>query len=133
MSYIFDGMEIPGAKVPTPHERLLKILMSPELGNSDKITLLFSIISPWNSTGPHTHSSDEIMYVASGRGEARVRDEKKELCKDFIIFAPRLVEHELKNTGDETLKLICIYVPPLKPTGYFEEAIKKAKEHLQSL
>lgn len=131
MKYVFDGMEVPGAKVPAPNERVLKVLLSPEIGNTEKLTLLFSIISPGKTTGLHTHDVDEIMYVATGRGECIVGEEKGKLREDTVLFAPKLVKHEVKNTVDETLKLICFYVPPMKPTGYFAEAISIAKEYFK--
>lgn len=131
MKYVLDGMNVPGVKVPTPNERILKVLLSPELGNTDKLTLLFSIISPGNTTGLHTHEVDEIMYVAVGRGECIVGEEKSEIKEDIVLYAPRLVKHEVKNTGDETLKLVCFYAPPMKPAGYFAEAINKAKEYFK--
>jgi mannose-6-phosphate isomerase-like protein (cupin superfamily) len=133
MKYIFDSMEVPGAKVPAPNERVLKVLLSPELGSTDKFTLLFSIISPGNTTGLHTHDVDEIMYVVTGRGECIVGEEKGELKEDTVLFAPKLVKHEVKNVGDETLKLVCFYVPPMKPAGYFAEATNKAKEYFKGL
>jgi len=133
VKYIWDGIKVNGVKVPSPHERVLKIMLSPEIGNTDKCTVLFSIINPENGTGSHTHSSDEIMYVASGRGTAKVGNETTELREDIVIFAPKNVEHYVQNTGNETLKLICFYVPPLKPAGYFEEAISKAKEYFKNL
>jgi mannose-6-phosphate isomerase-like protein (cupin superfamily) len=133
MRYIFDGMDVPGVRVPTPNERLLKILLSPELGDTDKCTLLYSIISPKNGTGPHVHDSDEIMCVVTGRGEGSVGEEKSQFREGTIIFAPKNVKHEVKNSGDETLKLVCVYIPALKPSGYFAEAINKAKEHSKSL
>jgi mannose-6-phosphate isomerase-like protein (cupin superfamily) len=133
LNYIIEGMKVTGIKVPSPHERLLKILLSPELGNTDEFTVLFSIISPGNFTGLHTHNSDEVMYVATGRGEGVVGEEKAELKEDTVIFAPKLVKHDVTNTGEENLKLICFYIPPLKPAGYFEEATSKAKEYFKSL
>ncbi|MGQ9631850.1 MAG: hypothetical protein ACUVXI_16300 [bacterium] len=45
--------EVPGAKVPKPNERALKVLMSPEIGNSEDATILVSIISPGSTTGSH--------------------------------------------------------------------------------
>ena len=133
MKYIWDGMKVNGVKVPPPHERILKIMLSPEIGNIDKCTVLFSIINPGNGTGSHTHSSDEIMYVASGRGNGKVGNETMELREDIVVFAPKDVDHYIQNTGTETLKLICFYVPPLKPAGYFEKAISKAKKYFKNI
>jgi len=133
MKYVINGMKVPGSKVPPPHERVLKVILSPEIGNVDNLTFLFSLISPGNSTGLHTHESDEVMYVAKGKGISIVGNEEEEIEEDSVIFAPKLIKHEVKNTGDGILKLICFYNPPLKPSGYFEEAINKAKEYLESL
>jgi mannose-6-phosphate isomerase-like protein (cupin superfamily) len=133
MKHVFDGMKVLGVKVPAPNERILKVLLSPELGSTDKFTLLLSIISPGNTTGLHTHDVDEIMYVATGRGECIVGEEKGEFKEDTVLFAPKLVKHEVKNVGDETLKLVCFYIPPVKPTGYFAEATNKAKEYFKGL
>jgi len=37
------------------------------------------------------------------------------------------VTHEVRNTGDETLKL---FSPQLEPTGTYEKAIEAAEPHL---
>lgn len=135
MRYIIEGMKVTGIKVPPPNERVLKIILSPELENSDKFTLLFSIKSPGNATGIHygKHESDEVMYVATGRGKAMVGEEKKEIKEDTVIFAPKLVKHDLMNTGDGILKLICFYIPHLRPGGYFKEALDAAARYFKSL
>ncbi len=131
--HIIKGMEVAGVQVPPPNERNLKVLFAPELGNTDKFTMLFSILNPEGTTGAHTHDSDEVMYVAASRGEGKVGGERSELSRDTVIFAPKLVEHSITNLEEEPLKLICFYVPPLKPTGYFEEAIKISRQHFSSL
>jgi len=122
--------EVPGVTVPKPNERVLKVLFSPNVGNKE-LTLLVSLIYPHSTTGLHTHDVDEYMYIASGHGVAISEDgEEVEVHPDMLVYAPAGVKHEMKNTGDETLKLICVYVPALKASGYFEEAEKKAKEFL---
>lgn len=119
---------VPGIKVPPPNERTLKILMSPELGNTDKLTVLASIIPAGGTTGLHTHDVDEFMYVVSGRGVHVYESKEFPVEVDMLIHAPAGIRHEVKNTGDETIKLVCFFVPPLKPTGYLEKAVEAAKE-----
>lgn len=133
MVYFIDSMAVPGFKVPSPNERVLKVIVSPELGSKESLTLLLSIISPGNTTGIHTHDAIEIMYVANGRGIATVGDENQEISVDMVLIAPKGIPHEVKNTGDETLKLVCFYVPALKPGGNYKEAIDKAKEYFERL
>ncbi len=123
--------EVPGYKVPPPNERLLKILMSPELGNTDKATVLVSMIPPGGTTGLHTHEVDEFMYVASGRGTQTIEGKQLPVEPDTLIFAPADVPHEIKNTGDDMIKLVCFYVPPLKPSPTFQKAIEAAKKALK--
>ena len=122
------GWQVPGVEVPPPNKRLLKVLMSPEVNGTHDLTLLFSLIPPGSTTGVHTHEGVEIQYVATGRGESTVGDEKSSVEPDTIIHAPAGISHEVRNTGDETLKLVCFFIPPLEPTGYFEKAIQAAKQ-----
>lgn len=123
-------MDVPGVKVPQPNERVLKVLMSPQVTDTRNLTLLVSSISPHSSTGRHTHDVDEFMYIVTGRGEGYCGEEKVDIQSDVLFYAPSKVEHEVRNTGDETLKLFCIFSPPMKPQGFFEEATKLANEKM---
>jgi quercetin dioxygenase-like cupin family protein len=123
---VVRGWEVPGVKVPKPNERVLKVLVSPEVGNSDYTTILFSIISPFSTTGPHKHDeSEECMYVVSGRGVYRVAGREISFEPDSILIAKKGEEHEIRNLSDETMKLVAIFAPPLKPSGYIEEALRQ--------
>jgi mannose-6-phosphate isomerase-like protein (cupin superfamily) len=122
------GWQVPSVEVPPPNKRYLKVPMSPEVTGTHNATLLYSIISPGYTTGLHTHDGDEIQYIVSGRGEGTVGDKKSPVEPDMIIFSPRGVPHEIRNSGEETLKMLCIFAPPLKPSGYFEKAIEAAKK-----
>lgn len=129
--YVYDGWEYPSVEADPPNTRFLKIIASPEINSCDKATVLFSHIPPGSTTGMHTHASDEIMYVV-GRGEAQLGEEIVELAPDSVIFAPKEVEHECRNTSKtETLKLFCIYIPPLKPSPLLQQLIDKTKSYLQ--
>ena len=84
--------------------------------------------APASTTGMHTHPGDEIMYVV-GRGEGQVGDEVSELQTDSVIYAPKGIKHECRNTSEtETLKLFCVFIPPLEPTPMMEELIEKTKK-----
>ena len=125
---VYNGWEYPAAKADPPNARFLKIIMSPELNDYQNATILFSHIPPGSTTGVHTHPVDEIMYVV-GRGEGQVGDEVTELQTDSVIFATKGIEHECRNTSEsETLKLFCVYVPPLEPSPMLTELIEKTKK-----
>jgi quercetin dioxygenase-like cupin family protein len=125
-------MAVQGAKVPAPHERVVKVMLAPEIGNTDKCTMLLVMIIPGGDTSVHTHDSDEMIYVAAGRGSVQVGQENMEFREGTVIRAPKGVEHILANTGNETVKLVCFFVPPIKPAGYLEEALSKAREYFKT-
>lgn len=125
---VYNVWEASGIKVPPPNERVLKVILSPEVSGTENLTLLISVISPHSTTGLHTHDQDEIMYVASGYGESIQGDDKAPLQPDTIIHSIAGVNHEVKNTSDDTMKLVCFFSPPLKVGGAYGEAIELAKK-----
>ena len=132
--WVYNGWELPSVKAEPPRERYLKLIACPETTGYDKATVLFSHIPPGSTTGMHTHpDSDEIIYCI-GRGECTIDGEKIEKVKietDSVIVAPKGVEHECRNTSEtETLKLFCVYLPPLKLSELLLGLAKKTKEYL---
>ena len=128
---IYKGWEYPSVKSDPPAARFLKIIMSPEVSGYEHATVLFSHIPPGGTTGLHTHASDEIIHI-TGRGLGRMGDKTVNLETDMVVFAPRGVPHECRNTGDtDTLKLFCVFIPALEPTPVLKELIEKTKNHLQ--
>ncbi len=131
--WISKGWEMPSVKAEPPAERFLKVIFSPDVNGYEKATVLFSHIPPGSTSGMHAHPDcDEIMYFL-GRGEATLGDETVKIENDLVILAPKGVAHEARNTSDtETLKIFCVFIPPLKPTELLVKAAKMSKEHLQS-
>jgi len=122
---VVEGWKIPGVKVPRPNERVLKVLVSPETGGSEHMSVLFSIISPSSTTGAHQHQgSEECMYVVTGRGTYICGTERTSIAPDVLLIAKAGEEHEIRNESEETMKLVAVFSPPLKPTGYIEEATR---------
>ena len=129
--WVYNGWEFPSVKAEPPRERYLKLIACPETTGYDTATVLFSHIPPGSATGMHTHpDSDEIMYCV-GRGECIIDGEKVKLEADSVIVAPKGVEHECRNTSEtETLKLFCVYLPPLKLSELLLGLVKETKEYL---
>ncbi|MFC1903458.1 cupin domain-containing protein [Chloroflexota bacterium] len=130
---VYDGWEFPAVKIGPPTERYLKLIMCPETTGYEKATILFSHIPPGGSTGMHTHpDSDEIIYFV-GRGEGIMDREKVALETDSVIFAPKGVEHECRNTSEtETLKLFCVFLPPMKLSEALTKLAQETKKYLAS-
>ena len=123
---LYSVWDVKGVRVPKPYERVLKIIMSPETTGTEELTLLVSIIPPNSTTGNHTHEGCEIMYIANGRGEFVLEGRRTPVQADQIVYAPERVAHEVRNTGEESLKLICFFYPPLKAEGLIKEATEAA-------
>jgi len=122
---VIEGWKVRGVKVPPPNERVLKVLVSPETGASKHVSVLFSIISPSSTTGMHRHeSSEECMYVVTGRGTFICGSERTPIAPDELLVAEAGEEHEIRNESEETMKLVAVFSPPLKPTGYIEKAMQ---------
>ena len=129
--WISKGWEMPCVKADPPVERFLKMIYSPEVNDYEGATVLFSHVPPGSSSGRHAHpDSDEIMYFL-GRGIASLGHEDVEIQNDLVVLAPKGVEHEARNTSEtETLKIFCVFIPPLKPNELLTKAAQLSKEKI---
>ena len=73
----------------------------------------------------HTDSAEEILYIVAGQAEAEVGDEHAQVKAGDLAVIPAMVPHGVRNTGDETLRVV----------GFFSEAeiISTFEEPLQPL
>jgi mannose-6-phosphate isomerase-like protein (cupin superfamily) len=64
------------------------------------------------STTPHYHPlTEEIYYILKGKGRMRIGDETSSVGPGDAIAIPPGLEHEITNTGDETLVFLCCCAP----------------------
>ena len=63
-------------------------------------------LEPGEHTGMHTDSAEEIVLVLSGRAEATVGHERGELSTGGLGLIPALVPHDVRNIGDETVRVV---------------------------
>jgi mannose-6-phosphate isomerase-like protein (cupin superfamily) len=129
MPYV-DANELPAVSVPSPFERSLKVVMSPQTHPGvEGFTLLFSTLAPeGGGTDFHAHQvSGELMVVVLGRGRAWLAGEEHDLKPGVVLYAPPGVEHRTLNTGPLPLEIVCVFVPPA-PADYIESMIAEAVE-----
>ena len=83
-------------------------------------------IEPGQHIGMHTDSAEETVLILSGRAEAIVGDERGELSEGGLGLVPALVPHDVRNIGDETLRVVgfftsntvvSVFDDPLMPAG----------------
>ena len=106
-----DGIQLPG--------RLWKKLIGPDNGESKN--MIFGVVSfpPGSNPGTHVHpAEEEIIYVLSGRGEAKIGGRIYFLEPGVAVFAEPGLEHGIKTLGSEPLVLVSVFSPPVKPGSY---------------
>ncbi|HZO48825.1 MAG TPA: cupin domain-containing protein [Gaiellaceae bacterium] len=83
-------------------------------------------LEPGEHTGMHTDSAEEIILILSGTVEATVGDERGELTAGGLGLVPALVPHDVRNVGDETVRVVgffssgivvSVFDDPLMPAG----------------
>jgi len=74
---------------------------------------------------PHTHApahvhmeEEEILYVLTGQGKMYFDGVPEELRPGICIYVPPAVEHSIENTGDEVLKVLYVFSPPVVQGSY---------------
>jgi len=98
---------------PEPHERELKVLISPSLqGGVEGLAVGMTILPPGKSSSFHSHDAEcETWIIVSGEGEVLVEEEREPVGPESVIFLPRNIRHQVINTGQESLRMFWIYTP----------------------
>lgn len=111
--YVINTNDVEGVRTPPPHNRLLKVLLSPDrAGTSDLISLGMVILPPGESGDPHRHPTEqETWFVIAGTGKLKIGDEVAELAENTVVVAPAGVEHQIINDGEQDLKALFIFSP----------------------
>ena len=113
-------------RTPEPHERELKVLISPSLQQGvEGLSVGMTILAPGKSSSFHSHEAEcETWLVVSGEGDVVVGDEREPVGPESVVFMPRNVKHQIINTGQETLRMFWVYTPPGAEKSVLEGKIK---------
>ena len=84
-------------------------------------------VAPGCRLGRHMDSSEEVIYVAAGDGEATVGDERIALSAGSLAVVPALVPHDLRNTGSSPLKVIGFFAGSALMHAFFEPMLPGAE------
>ena len=87
------------------YQRLLKREDDTVSMHSGLVTL-----EPGKSVGMHsTKDREEMIIVLKGSGEMRFNNaEMLKMEENYILYCPPATEHDVKNTGEKSLKYIYI-------------------------
>jgi mannose-6-phosphate isomerase-like protein (cupin superfamily) len=64
------------------------------------------------ATTEHFHRvTEELYFITAGHGRMRLADEERDVAPGDCIVIPPGARHQIVNTGDEPLRLLCCCAP----------------------
>jgi quercetin dioxygenase-like cupin family protein len=102
-----DDLESIIFKAPIALEASMKVLVSKEEGWMDHVFRVVSV-GVGGYTPKHEHPWPHINYFLEGNGELMIDGVIHEVKEGSYAFVNENTIHQFKNTGDQTLRFICI-------------------------
>lgn len=73
-----------------------------------------SFFAPHAHAPGHIHKEEEeVVYIVAGHGRIHIGDSFEELRPGTAVYIPVGMEHSVENTGDEPIKLVFAFSPPV--------------------
>jgi mannose-6-phosphate isomerase-like protein (cupin superfamily) len=94
-------------------------LLGPQ--NSGAQNLVFGLADFPGGTlaASHTHEGEEeILYVISGKGAIIAGEEEIDFEPGVAVLIPPGVPHRIRADGEETLRVVTVFSPPVVPGAY---------------
>jgi len=112
--------------VPEPFKRYITPIF---MGDDAKIKgCTFSLhMTEWEPgcmIDKHSHpDATEAMFCISGSADITIGGESHKFTPGCLMVAEPNVEHQLINTGEEMLRVFCVFSPPITAQGLRERAM----------
>jgi mannose-6-phosphate isomerase-like protein (cupin superfamily) len=75
-------------------------------------------ILPGSEIGEEVHEhGDQSLLIVAGEGEAVLARKASPLSVGDLVFVPAGTLHNVRNTGEEPLRVVTIYAPPEHEPG----------------
>lgn len=85
----------------------MRLLVGREHGAPNFAMRLFEV-APGGNTPHHHHNYEHEVLVLEGAGEVVGADQTKPLSAGDVVYMPANEMHQFKNTGEQTMKFICL-------------------------
>jgi len=95
-------------------------------GTSSQLVVMS--LRPGEEIGTEVHKVDQVLYVVDGAGKVVLDGVEKGFEKGEIVFVPAGLQHNVINTGDESMKLFTVYAPPQHAPGTVHRTKAVAEE-----
>jgi putative monooxygenase len=95
--------------------RVSKLLLAPKYGGVKNLSMGMNITEVGSMIPDHMHTdSEEVLFLISGRAKIVIEGEGEwEIGPETAFYSPLGKKHRVENIGDEPLKIIWVYSPPL--------------------
>lgn len=95
--------------------RTSKLLLAPKFGGVENVSMGMNITEVGSMIPDHVHEeSEELLFLISGKAKLVIEGMGEwEIGPETAFYSPKGVKHRLENIGDEPLKLVWVYYPPL--------------------
>jgi mannose-6-phosphate isomerase-like protein (cupin superfamily) len=81
-------------------------------GGVEAVSLLTEDVPPGDAIPVHKHGAEEEwLYIESGQGRLTFGDHELRVLPGSMALVPRGVWHGLRNSGEETLRMVFGYAP----------------------
>lgn len=98
-----------------------------------QMQLVLMAIPPGEEIGEEVHEDgDQFFRVEEGEGEVWIDGKPTRVQGDWAILIPAGARHNVKNTGQEPLKVYTLYAPPEHAEGTVQATradARASKEH----
>ena len=105
--------DVPGEfRIPP---RTSKLLLAPKFGGVQHVSMGMNITEVGSMIPDHVHDeSEEVLFLISGRAKIVIDGVGAwEIGPETAFYSPIGVKHRVENIGDEPLKIVWVYSPPL--------------------
>ena len=95
--------------------RVSKLLLAPKYGGVTGLSMGMNITEVGSQIPDHSHEdAEEVLFLISGRARLVIEGEGEwEIGPETAFYSPLGKKHRVENIGDEPLKLVWVYSPPL--------------------
>ena len=95
--------------------RVSKLLLAPKSGGVTNVSMGMNITEVGSMIPDHVHEdSEEVLFLISGHAKIVIDGEGEwEIGPETAFYSPVGKKHRVENIGDEPLRLVWVYCPPL--------------------
>jgi mannose-6-phosphate isomerase-like protein (cupin superfamily) len=93
-----------------------------------QMQLVLMALKPGEEIGEEVHRDrDQFFRIEKGKGEVSIDRKVTKIKADMAVIVPAGARHNIKNTGNKSLKLYTLYAPPEHVDGTVHATRAEAK------